>query len=128
MFQLTCAPLAMNPLKFDFGNIFFNIISLRFDLLNFGVLELHVTNYNGHHFTISKIVYMTSHSCPTSNTLHMIKHDPSILQIPYRLHSCDQVRSILHIVYKHLENENLLSYNLSWKVTLLNVFIAILEL
>jgi hypothetical protein len=71
---------------------------------------------------------MTSHSCPAINTLHMTKHDPSILQIPYRLHSCDQVRSILHTAYRHLENENLLSYNLSWKVTLLNVFIAILEL
>jgi hypothetical protein len=69
--------LAMNLLDFDFGNLFFNIISLRFDLLNFGVLRQHATNCNGHHFTISKIIHMTSHNCPANNTLHMIKHDPS---------------------------------------------------
>jgi hypothetical protein len=36
---------------------------------------------------------MISHSCPTSHTLHMIKHDPSILQIPYKLHSCHKTCS-----------------------------------
>jgi len=40
---------------------------------------------------------------------HMIKHDPNILQIPYKLHLCDKARSIPHTIYRHLENENLLS-------------------
>jgi hypothetical protein len=71
---------------------------------------------------------MTNHSCLTSNMLHMIKNDPSILQIPCRLHSRDQARSTSHIVYRHLENENLMSYNLSWKTTLLNVVIMTLGL
>jgi hypothetical protein len=49
------------------------------DLLSLSVLKLHVTNCNGHHFTINKIIHMISHSCLTSNMLHMIKDDPSIL-------------------------------------------------
>ncbi len=31
------------------------------DLLSFGFLNLHVTNCNGHHFIIGKIVHMTKH-------------------------------------------------------------------
>jgi hypothetical protein len=53
----------------------------------------------------------------------MIKHDPSVLQIPFRLHSHDGVHSIPHTIYQHLENENLLSYNLTWE-TLLDVIIV----
>jgi len=94
------------------------------DLLSFSVLILHVTNHNGHHCIISKIVHMTSHSCPTNNMLHMIKHDPNILQIPSKLHSHDKVCSTPHTMYWHLENENLLSYNLTWEATLLDVVIA----
>jgi hypothetical protein len=98
------------------------------DLLSFSVLKLHVTNRNGHHFTIRKIVHMKSHSCSTINTLHMIKHDPSVLQIPYRLHLRDKASSITHIVYQHLENENLMYYNLFSKTTFLNVVIMTLGL
>jgi hypothetical protein len=38
---------------------------------------------------IGRIVHMTNHSCPTINMLHVIKHDPTILQIPCR--SCIHV-------------------------------------
>jgi len=67
---------------------------------------------------------MTNDTCLVNNMLHMIKHDPNVMQIPYRLHSCDQAHSIPHTVYKHFENENLISYNLSWKTTLLNIVIT----
>ncbi len=97
-------------------------------LLSLHVLKLHVTNYNGHHFVIGQIVHMTSHNCPTSHTLHMIKHDPSILQIPCRLHSCDKTHSIPHIIYGHLENEHLLSKTYSRKQTFLDVVILTLGL
>jgi hypothetical protein len=66
------------------------------------------------------VVHVTNHNYPTNNTLHMIKHDPSVLQIPFRLHSHDGVCSIPHAIYQHFENENLLSYNLTWEA-LLNV-------
>ncbi len=91
------------------------------DMLNFGVLRLYVTNCNGHHFTITRIVHMISHSCPTNNMLHMITHDHNVLQIPYRLHSHDEPCSIPHVIYRHLENENFFSYNMTWEVAPLDV-------
>ncbi len=97
-------------------------------LLNFDVLILHITNNYGQHFTINTIIHMTSHSCPTNNTLHMIKHDPNILQIPCRLHLCDEADSILDTIYGHLENEHLLSINSLWETTFLDVIIPILGL
>jgi len=84
--------------------------------LSFNLLRLHITNNYGQHFIINKIVHMTSHSCPTNNMLHMIKHDPSILQIPCKLHSCDEANSTPIIIFGHLENEHLLSINLSWEI------------
>jgi hypothetical protein len=53
----------------------------------------------------------------------MIKHDPSILQIPYRLHLCDEANYTLDTIYRHFENEHLLSMNLSWEATFLDVVI-----
>jgi len=73
------------------------------DLLSFGVLKLHVTNHNGHQFTIGRIVHMTSCNCLASNTLHMIKHDPNVMQILYKLHLW---RGLLHSP-RHL--------SISWK-------------
>jgi hypothetical protein len=56
----------------------------------------------------------------------MIKHDPNILRIPGRLHSCDKTHSTPHTIYGHLENEHLLSKNLFRETPLLNVVISIL--
>jgi hypothetical protein len=66
---------------------------------------------------------MTIHNCLTNNMFYMIKHDPLILQVSYRLHSCDKANSFPHTIYQQLENEHLLSMNLSWEVTFLNVVI-----
>ncbi len=90
---------------------------------SFNVLKLHITNNYGQHFTIHRIIHMTSHNCLANNMFYMIKHDLSILQIPCRLHSCDKANSILDTIYQHLENEHLLSMNLSWETTLLDVVI-----
>jgi hypothetical protein len=60
--------------------------------------------------------------------LHMIKHDLSVLQTPYKLHLCDEVDSIPIIVYQHFENEIFLSMNLFSEVALLDVVILILGL
>jgi hypothetical protein len=54
----------------------------------------------------------------------MIKHDLN-MQIPYMLHLCDKVDSTPNTIYRHFENEHLLSMNLSWEVTLLDVIIPI---
>ncbi len=116
----------MNPVKLGFGNPCFSIVSLNFvhiSQMNFDVLRLHITNHYGQHFTIDKIIHMTNHSCPTNNTLHMIKHDPNVLQIPYRLYLCDEVDFSPNNIYRHLENKHLLSMNLSWEATFLDVVI-----
>jgi hypothetical protein len=55
---------------------------------------------------------MTSHSYPISNMFRMTKHDPSILQIPCRLHLGDEANSTPNTIYQHLENEHLLYMNL----------------
>jgi hypothetical protein len=67
--------------------------------LNFSALKLHTTNNYGQHFTIDKIVHMTSHNCLANNMLHLIKHDPNVLQIPYSFHLCDETNSTLDIIY-----------------------------
>jgi len=69
------------------------------DLLNFNVLKLHVTNHYGHHFTISKTMNMANHNYLASNMLHIIKHDPRVLQIPYRLHLCEKAHFTPHTIY-----------------------------
>jgi hypothetical protein len=86
----------------------------------------HVTNRNGHHFAIGRIIHITNHSYPTNRMFHMIKYDPSILQIPCKLHSCDKTCSAPHTIYGHLENEHLLSKNLSKEATPLDVVISTL--
>ncbi len=55
---------------------------------------------------------MISHGCLTNNTFHMIKHDPHVLQIPCRLHSCDKVDSTLDTTYRHFGNEHLFVHEL----------------
>ncbi len=92
-------------------------------LLNLHVFILHVTNHNGHHFAIGQIVHMTNHSCLTNHMLHMIKHAPSILQVPERLHVCDNTHTTPHTIYGHLENEQLLSKNLFKEVAFLDIVI-----
>jgi hypothetical protein len=77
--------------------------------LNFNVLRLHITNYYDHHFTIGRMVHMISHNCLIINIFHMIKHDPSVMQISCKLHSCDKADFIPDIIYRHLKNKHILS-------------------
>ncbi len=96
--------------------------------LSCDVFKLHIIDHYGQHFTIDMIIHMTSHNCPTNNTFHMIKHDPTVLQIPYRLHSSDKANSTLDTIYWHLENKHILSMNLSWETSLLVIVIPTLGL
>ncbi len=128
---MCCCAISHESFKIWFWKLVFQHHFIKLcphDLLSFGVLKLHVTNHNGHQFTIGRIVHMTSFSYLINNTLHMIKHDPNILQIPCKLHQCDEACSTSHAIYQPLENENLLFYNLSWEITLLDVIIIILRL
>ncbi len=52
---------------------------------------------------------MTNHNPPANNMLHMIKHDPNILQIPCKFHLCDEANSTPNTIYQHFKNKHLLS-------------------
>ncbi len=94
------------------------------DLLCFGVFRLHVTNYNGHHFAISWIINMTDHGCPTNDSLHMVKHDPRVFQITFKVHSCNKPNSAPNLVDRHLEKKNFLTRYLAWETTFLNKIVT----
>ncbi len=69
-------------------NTFFGNYLVQFpphNTLNFYVLWLHVTHYNHHHFIINWIIHVASWGHP-SNTLDMIKHEPTCFKIAPRLH------------------------------------------
>jgi hypothetical protein len=67
--------------------------------LSFRIFKLHIINNYGQHFTIERIIHMTSHYCPANNMFHIIKHGPNVLQIPCRLHSCDEANSTPVTIY-----------------------------
>jgi hypothetical protein len=71
---------------------------------------------------------MASKDHRTLDTFHMIKHDPSCLELPTRLHPFHQVTSTTVSTHKHFEEENFLSELLSWKTTILNVIITTIGL
>ncbi len=96
------------------------------DLLCFSVFSLHVTNCNGHDFAISRIINMIGHHCPTDDSLHMVKHDPRVIQIALGLHLCNKPNSVPNPIDRHLEKKDLLTRYLAWEVTFLDEIIMIL--
>jgi hypothetical protein len=67
---------------------------------------------------------MASHGWPPNNTLHMVKHNPRILQNLLQA-ACYQTCSTTNPMYQHFENENLIAKNLTWETTFLYVIITI---
>jgi hypothetical protein len=63
------------------------------DTLDLGVLRLHVTYGDGHDLAIRCIVHMTRHCGPFFDTLDMVKHEPSVLEISSWLHALDKVHT-----------------------------------
>jgi len=62
-----------------------------YDTLSFCGFILHVTNCNGEHFVVHRVINMTNHGDPFLNMLDMIKHQPTIMQITTRLHVPHQI-------------------------------------
>ncbi len=71
---------------------------------------------------------MTNHSCPANNMLHMIKHDPSVVQISSKLHLHDEAIPLPTPFIDILKMKTFLSYNLTWELTFLDVIIITLGL
>jgi hypothetical protein len=84
------------------------------DTLDLCVLRLHVTYGDGHDLAICCIVHVTCHSGPLFNTLDMVKHEPSVLEISSWLHALDEVHTTSRSVFQHLEDIHLF-LALIWK-------------
>jgi hypothetical protein len=84
------------------------------DTLDLRVLRLHVTYGDGHDLAICCIVHMTRHCGPLFDTLYMVKHEPSVLEISSWLHALDEVHTTSRSVFQHLENIHLF-LALTWK-------------
>jgi hypothetical protein len=59
--------------------------------------------WNHHHFIVDWIIHMVHEGHLAFETFHMIKHDPSYLEVLTRLHLLHQVTSTIVSIYKHLE-------------------------
>jgi hypothetical protein len=91
------------------------------DTLDLGVLQLHVTYGNGHDLAICCIVHVTRHCGPFLDTLDMVKHEPSVLEISSWLHALDKVHTTSTFVFQHLEDVHLV-FALTWKDVAMDVF------
>jgi hypothetical protein len=69
------------------------------DTLDLSVLRLHVTYSDGHDLAICCIVHVTRHCGPFFDTLDMVKHDPSVLEISSWLHALDEVNTTSRSVF-----------------------------
>jgi hypothetical protein len=83
------------------------------DTLDLGVLQLHVTYGDGHDLAIRCIVHVTRHCGLFFNTLDMVKHEPSVLEIS-SWHVLDEVHTTSRSVFQHLEDVHLV-LTLTWK-------------
>jgi hypothetical protein len=84
------------------------------DTLDLWVLRLHVTYSDGHDLTICCIVHVIRHCGPLFNTLDMVKHEPSILEISSWLHALDEVHNTSRSVFQYFEDVHLF-LALTWK-------------
>jgi hypothetical protein len=78
------------------------------DTLDLRVLRLHVTYGDGHDLAIRCIVHVTHRCGPFLNSLGMVKHEPSILEISSWLHALDEVHTTSRFVFQHLEDVHLI--------------------
>ena len=57
------------------------------------ILGLEVAASDGHDALVGSIIYVAGHGGPFGDALDMVGHDPSVLEIPARLHALNQVDS-----------------------------------
>jgi hypothetical protein len=84
------------------------------DTLDLGVLRLYVSYGDGHDLAIRCIVHVTRHCGPFLDTLDMVKHEPSVLEISSWLHALDEVHTTSRSIFQHLEIIHLI-LALTWK-------------
>jgi hypothetical protein len=75
--------------------------------LSSGILELHVTDGNGHYSTKGGIINMARHCSPTLHTLNMVKHEPGVFEVSTGLHPFHEVDSTTRSYLIHFEHKDL---------------------
>ena len=100
----------MKPLKWGLGIPWLAMTWLRLcqkKNLSILVLGLEVAASDGHDALVGTVVYVAGHGGPLGDAFDMVGHDPSMLEIPTKLHSLNQVDPTTRADRGHLENENL---------------------
>ena len=71
------------------------------------IFGLEVVANDGHDALVRSIVNVAGHGGPLGDAFDMVEHNPSVLEIPARLHAFNQVDPTTRADLRHFENENL---------------------
>jgi hypothetical protein len=96
-------------LEVRFGNSMASYDMIQFMLekhLSIIVLRLEVAASDGHDALVGSVVYVANHGDPLGDVFDIVGHDPSMLEIPARLHALNQVDPTTRADLRHLENKN----------------------
>ena len=86
------------------------------------VLGLEVAASDGHDALVGSVVYVAGHGGPLGDAFDMVGHDPSMLEIPARLHALNQVDPTTRADLGHLENKNFVRLvTLAWELIPLDI-------
>ena len=86
------------------------------------VLGLEVAASDGHDALVGSVIHVAGHGGPLGHTFDMVRHDPSVLEIPAGLHTPNQVDPTTRADLGHLENKNFVRVvTLAWELIPLDV-------
>jgi hypothetical protein len=96
-------PIFYRMLFYDFRSM----ISPREKHLSIIFFELKVATSNSHDALVGLVVYVASHGGSLGHTFDMVGHDPSMLEIPAKLHASNQVNPTPRANLRHLKTKTL---------------------
>ena len=86
------------------------------------VLGLEVAASDDHEALVGFVVYVAGHGGPLGDAFDMVRHDPSMLEIPARLHAPNQINPTTGANLEHLEDENFVHLvTLAWELIPLDI-------
>ena len=86
------------------------------------VVRLEMATSDGYDALVGSVVYVAGHGGPLGDAFDMIGHDPSMLEIPTRLHVLNQVNPTTAANLGHLEDENFVRLvTMAWKLIPLDI-------
>ena len=86
------------------------------------IFGLEVAASDGHDTLVGLILDVVGHGGPLGDGFDMVGHDPSVLEIPARLHAFNQVDPTSRADLGHFENENLvIIVTLAWELITMDI-------